>query len=102
MQGWIERTGLHLEHFAGPVADHLCNGVTVHWLAQKRLEDEHVQRSLQQFDTILVFRSVRHLDVDTLLPWLKNVYLRTYSSIYAAIPVVHCQALRPRRYDLFH
>jgi len=74
MQSWIQRSGLHREYFAGPTADHLCNGVTVHGFTQKRLQDEHVQRSLQQLDTILVLRSLRHLDVDMLPSWMKNVY----------------------------
>ena len=74
MQSWVQRSGLYREYFAGPTADHLCNGVTVHGFAQERLQDEHVQRSLQQLDTILVLLSLGHLDVDILLPWLKTVY----------------------------
>src|SRR5580704_6321363 len=74
MQSWVERTGLHREHFTGPAANHLCDSVTVHGLAQQRLQDEHVQGSLQQFDTVLVFHSLRHLDVDILLPWMETGY----------------------------
>ena len=75
MQSWVQRSGLHCEYFAGPAADHLCNGVTVHGFAQKRLQDEHVQRSLQQLNSVLVLRCLGHLDVEILLPWMETVYL---------------------------
>jgi hypothetical protein len=42
----------------------------------ERLQDEHVQRSLQELDTIHVFRSLGHVDVDTLRLWMENVYPR--------------------------
>jgi len=74
MKSWVQRSGLHGEHFAGPAADHLCNGVTVHGFAQKSLQDEHVQRPLQQLNSVLVPHSLGHLDVDILLPWMKGVY----------------------------
>jgi hypothetical protein len=68
MQSRVQRASLHREYFAGPAADDLRDGVTAHWFAQQRLQHEHVQRSLQQFNSILILCGILHLDVESLLP----------------------------------
>lgn len=80
MQGGVERTCFNGENLAGPAADDLRDGVAVHGLAYKGLEDEHVQRSLQQFDTVLVLRSRGHVDVDILRSWMESVYIQVPSA----------------------
>ena len=74
MQGRIERAGLDCEYIRGPVADYSSNRMTVHRLALQRLQNEHVQRSLQQFNAILIFWILGHVDVDILLPRTEAVY----------------------------
>jgi hypothetical protein len=51
--------------------------------ALQRLQDEHVQRSLQQLNSILVFCGRCHLDVDILLPWKETVYIHTAFAVSA-------------------
>ena len=48
MQRRIERTGLHLQHVAGNLLDAEDDAPAVHRLERQGLEDEQVQRALQQ------------------------------------------------------
>jgi len=50
MQGGVQRPGIHLERVGGVRRDHLGDAVTVAWTPAQRLEDDHVERTLEQLD----------------------------------------------------
>jgi hypothetical protein len=54
MQSWVQRSGLHCEYFAGPAADHLCNGVTVH--GTRRSARHATVRSCMLLEVFIVMR----------------------------------------------
>jgi hypothetical protein len=47
IEGGVKRALAELQHALGPLLDPLGNAPTMHRLELQRLEDEHVQRSLQ-------------------------------------------------------
>src|SRR5262249_11920430 len=52
----IERTGVYLQRLVGIGSDRLADAVAMLWPPLQRLQDEHVQRPLQQLDPVLVSR----------------------------------------------
>jgi hypothetical protein len=49
MQGWIERTGLHLEQIFGRPPNVLRNRVTVRRAKKKGAENQEIERPLEKF-----------------------------------------------------
>ena len=60
MQSRIKRAGLHLKNVAGVHSNHLADSIAMLFAPLKALEDQHVQRSLQEFDPVLVFALCHH------------------------------------------
>src|SRR5262245_31486824 len=56
VQRRIERTGVYLQRLVGIGSDSLTDAVAMLWPPLQRLQDEHVQRPLQQLDPVLVSR----------------------------------------------
>ena len=74
MQGGIQRAVLHLQEFIGGPLDVLPDLVTVSRSVEKRPQDEHVERSLEEPGPLL--RLLRHRRHSTLnLPMMVDVRL---------------------------
>src|SRR5262249_11251019 len=56
VQRRIERAGVYLQRLVGIASDRLADAVAMLWPPLQRLQDEHVQRPLQQLDPVLVSR----------------------------------------------
>src|SRR5690242_1745967 len=66
MQSRIQRPSLNLQHLSRVCAKSLHDAISVLWTPLQRLENKHVQRSLQYFHSVLVSARPGH-DADTLL-----------------------------------
>jgi hypothetical protein len=66
---WVEGAGFDLEDFAGARSEGLGDAVAVLRPPLEGLEDEHVQRSLEKFDSVLVCVFACH-DVGRLHPYV--------------------------------
>jgi hypothetical protein len=48
VQGGVKRTVLNLQDFVGAVLDNVGNGVTVGWAEKQCLQDQQIERALQE------------------------------------------------------
>ena len=60
VQRRIKRAGFHLQHVAGTRPNRLADSIAMLLAPLKRLQDQHVQRSLQDFNPILITVFRRH------------------------------------------
>jgi hypothetical protein len=60
MQSWVKGAVFHLENVLGAGSDAQSNAVAVLWSPLEGAEDDHVQRALEQFNTIFVAFPGRH------------------------------------------
>ena len=60
MQRRIERAVLYLQHVVGLMLDDVRDGVAVRGPANERLEDEQIERALQQFTLQRLVPLFRH------------------------------------------
>src|ERR1700722_17677767 len=67
-QCWIHRAGLYLQHLSRLGAQGLPDAVAMLGAPLKRLKDEHVQRSLQELDSILIRLTFWDHSVETVNP----------------------------------
>src|SRR5215472_18884216 len=63
MQRRVKRAGIDLEYLAGVGPNCLTDSVSVLWPPLKRLENEQVERPLQQLDPVLIAFLLRHVDI---------------------------------------
>ncbi len=61
MQGGVERPRLHLERILGVGIDRVADAVAMLRAPAQRLQDDEVERSLQQIDAALI-TAPRHVD----------------------------------------
>ena len=54
VQGRIERAGINLKHLAGVDPDRLADPVAMLRTSLQRLENEQIERPLQQLDPVLI------------------------------------------------
>src|SRR5688572_8323043 len=70
MERGVERSGFDLQRFGGLRGDGLPDGVAMLRSPLQRLEDEHVQRALQQLQTRAVAFLFHQMGVGSLHPWV--------------------------------
>ena len=73
MEGWVERSRIDLQRLIRVGADHLRNPISVARTPAQRLQNDEVERALEQFDPRQ--RLFRHGDapgkgVERLRPWM--------------------------------
>ena len=69
MQRGIEGPGVDLEQVAGMRANRLADAVAMAGPPAQLLEDQQVERALEQFDAVLVAR-MPAMGIDSLYPWV--------------------------------
>src|SRR5581483_10059461 len=72
----VERAGFHRQHIAGVQADGLADSIAMLGSPLQGLEDEQVQRALQQLNPVLVTRLHGLFSLDSPCSgWLARVYV---------------------------
>src|SRR5579864_3088581 len=89
MESRIERSGLHLKHISGLQTQSLDNAISMLRSPLQRLQNEHVECSLQQLNPVFILVFLAHrcrhstrVEVDCLLPHYggASIQSRAYSN----------------------
>src|SRR5581483_11778799 len=60
MESRIQRSGLHLKHISGLQTQSMDNAISMLWSPLQRLQNEHVECSLQQLNSVFILVFLVH------------------------------------------